>query len=129
MRGEVDADLRAFFPKSSHFSIELTPVWDEGEAALSLEACSLRSLPDSTKWVGSSPRLERCDVEITSGGVVRQPDVRRLWELEIARRMPDSKIQPGLRGLMPGLNMTTVRHFLHWLRRALSWTRSHADCC
>jgi hypothetical protein len=76
-----------FSAKSSHSCIELTPVWDEGEAALSLEACSLHGLQDSTKWVGSSPGLERCDIEITSAGVARQPDVRRLRELEIARRI------------------------------------------
>jgi hypothetical protein len=61
-----------------HISASSPPPFGMSEAALSLEACSLRDLQDSTEWVDSSPRLERCDIEIMSAGVVRQHDVRRL---------------------------------------------------
>jgi hypothetical protein len=44
--------------------------------------------------------------------------------LEIAQGMPDrAGSSPALRGMVLDLNTTTVRHFLHWSRRTLSWIR------
>src|SRR5271155_2994374 len=45
--------------------------------------------------------------------------LRRLRELEVARRMPDrAGSSLALRGTRLDLNITTVRYFLHWLHRA-----------
>jgi hypothetical protein len=91
--------------------------------------------------MGLRPRSERCDIGsrlplALCVCLTRRPQprwsstglLRRLRELEIVRRIPDSVgSSPALRGMRPDLNITTVRHFLHWPHRALSWTGSHAE--
>jgi hypothetical protein len=57
----------------------------------------------------------------------RQVHSRRLREVEITRRVPNiagSRIQPSV----PRYD-ATVRYFLHWPSRTLSWTKSHTDLC
>jgi len=93
--------------------------------------------------VGRPQPPGRSDMTLRSRptGVARLPDetssdlrwsstdlLRRLRELKIVRRIPDGAgSSPAYYGMRLGLNITTVRHFLHWSHRALSWTGSYAE--
>ena len=78
-----------------------------------------------------SMRPGRCDVEITSPwrcvGLRSRSrlhwsstgPLRRLREVDIAPRMPDKAGSSRRSAMRPILNATTVKHFPHWLPRAL----------